>query len=239
MGFGYLFFGYLIAFLLSMTARALGFGTLASLLGLALILMGLQRLGRYHKAFSLSKWLAIPRLLLSLYWLACDVGARLSIALPITVGIVHDVAEWLDLGCSVLFQLSLLYAIRMLSDGIGLKGLSRTALRNTLFVGIYAMLRIAQNFSIPEVARGYVILAANVFELLWILCILLLLLNCMKSIGIEGEDEEQPTRSRVGWINRVNDAYDRTHQRLNEQARADGEAFMRHRRDKKQKKHKK
>lgn len=239
MGFGYVFFGYLIAFLLSMTASALGFGSLALLLGLALMLMGLQKLCRYHRAFGLAKWLTLPLFILSLYWLLCDIDTMLLLALPIASEAVRTVADWLDLGLTVLFQLSLLYAIRMLSDSIELKKLSRAALRNTLFVGIYAMLRLAQNLSIPEAARAYIILAANVFEILWIICVCFLLLSCMKNIGSEGEDEKAPSRSRIGWINRINDAYERTHDRLNEQARADGEEFMRRRREKKKKKGKK
>ena len=239
MGFGYLFFGYLIAFLLSMTASALGFGSLALLLGLALMLAGLWRLCRYHAAFSLAKWLILPLSILSLYRLVCDVDALLLLAFPISTGTVRAVADWSYLALSVLFQLSLLYAIRMLADSIELKKISRAALRNTLFVGIYAMLRIAENLSIPDGARAYIILAANVFEILWILCVLGLLLSCMKNIGSAGEDEEAPARSGIGWINRINDAYDRTHDRLNRQARADGEEFMRRRREKKKKKGKK
>lgn len=239
MGFGYLLLGYLIAFLLSMTAGALGFGSLALLFGFAMMLVGLWRLSRYHSAFKLSVWILLPMLVTAIYWLFSDIGTLFLLSLPFTDGIVRTVMEGADLALTVLFQLALLYAIRMLADSIELKRLSAAALRNTLFVGIYAMLRLAQYLSIPAQAKGYVVLFANLFQLLWIVCILWLLLNCMKSIGRAGEDEEEPTHSRIGWLNRLHDAYERTHDKLNAQARADGEELMRRRREKKKNRTKK
>lgn len=240
MGFGYLFFGYLIAFLLSLTAKALGFGSLALILGIGLMYLGLSRLCKYHKSFALSLWLLLPMLLVSVYGLVSEISATFLLGIPFTTGTVQTVVSWIDLGLTVLYQCALLYAIRMLAGSIELTRIARSALRNTLFVGIYAVLMIARNLStLSEVLVGYLNLFANVFQLLWIVCILWLLVNCMKCIGSAEEENEEPTRSRVGWINRINDAYDRTHNRLNEQARADGEEFMRRRREKKNKKSKK
>ena len=52
MGFGYLFIGYLITFVLYLTVQALGLGGLALLLGYATMLLGLVELTRYQRAFS-------------------------------------------------------------------------------------------------------------------------------------------------------------------------------------------
>ena len=240
MGFGYLFFGYLIAFLLSLTAEALGFGSLAMLLGLALMFLGLSRLRKYQAAFAFSLWMLLPMLLVTLYGLVAEISSVFLLGIPFTGGLVREIVSWVEIGLSVLFQCVLLYAIRMLADGIELKRISRAALRNTLFVGIYALLMIARNIStLSAELVGYLNLFANVFQLIWIVCILWLLVNCMKCIGAAGEESEEDSRSRVGWINRINDAYERTHSRLNEQARADGEEFMRRRREKKSNKSKK
>ncbi len=239
MGFGYLLLGYLIAFLLSLTAGALGVGSFALILGYSLMLLGLLRLSKYHSAFGLSKWLLLPMLIFSIDWLLSDIATLFLLPIPLLDGIARTVFEWADLALTVLFQLALLYGIRMLADSISLKKLSAAALRNTLFVGIYAMLMLSEKLSIPEEVRSYVVLVANIFNFVWIVCILWLILGCMKNIGTEGEDDEVPARTGPAWLNRINDAYERTHNKLNEQARADGEEFMRRRQEKKKGKTKK
>lgn len=239
MGFGYLFLGYLVAFLLSLTAGALGVKSLALIGGFLLMLIGISRLSRYHGAFALSKWLLIPMLLVALYWLFADIEALFLLPIPFVGGTVEAVVGWVDFVLTVLFQCALLYAIRMLADSIELKKISAAALRNTLFVGIYAMLYVASNLSLEETVAAYVTLFANLLNLLWVVCIAWLLVNCMKCIGSEGEEDAPPSRSRFAWVNRLNDAYDRTHEKLNEQARADGEALMRRHQEKKKNRSKK
>lgn len=239
MGFGYLLLGHLIAFLLSMTAGALGFGSLALILGYLLMLLGLLRLSKFHNSFGLSKWLLLPMLVLSVYRLISDVATLFLLSIPMLDGIVSVVADWAELALTVLFQLALLYGIRMLADSIELKKLSAAALRNTLFVGIYTMLRLAEKMSLPEAVRPYVVLLANAFNFIWIVCILWLLLSCMKNIGVAGEEENSDAFTGPSWLRRINSAYERTHRELNEQARADGAEMMRRRQEKKKSKSKK
>ena len=238
MGFGYLLLGYLISFLLSMTAGALGFGSLALILGYVLMLLGLLRLVKFHRAFSLAAWILLPLFLLSLYWLLSDVATLFLLSLPWLGGTVEGILESIELAVRVFFQLSLLYGIRMLADSIELKKISSAALRNTLFVGLYAMLTLAGELALPEAVLAWVVILANILHLVWIVCILWLLLSCMKNIGVAGEEENTaPTGPR--WLRRINDAYERTHDKLNEQARADGEAMMRRRQEKKKNRSKK
>lgn len=239
MGFGYLFLGHLIAFLLSMTAGALGFGSLALILGYLLLLLGLIRLSKFHSSFGIAKWCLLPMLILSLYRLISDAASLFLLQIPFLGGAVGTVVEWAELALTVFFQLALLFGIRMLADSVELKKLSAAALRNTLFVGIYAMLTLAEHLSLSEAVAPYVILSANVFHFAWIICILWLLLSCMKNIGIAGEDEESETPRGPAWLRRINETYERTHSRLNEQARADGEEMMRRRQEKKKNKTKK
>ena len=52
MGFGYLFVGYLITFVLYLTVQAFGVGGLALLIGYGTMMLGLWELTRYQKAFA-------------------------------------------------------------------------------------------------------------------------------------------------------------------------------------------
>lgn len=239
MGFGYLLLGFLTAFLLSMAAGALGLKSLALILGILLMFLGLSKLSKFHRAFIFPTWILLPMLILALYWLLADISTMFLLSLPLTADNVKTVAEWADFAITVLFQLGILYAIRMLAESVELRKLSASALRNTLFVGIYAMLYFACNLSLSEQIMAYVILAMNFFNLVWIVCNLWLIVNCMKCIGFEGEEENPSGGSRFSWLNRINDAYEREHSKLNEQSRADGEEFMRRRQEKKKNKGKK
>ncbi len=100
------------------------------------------------------------------------------------------------------------------------------------------MLYISQNLGLSDAVKGYVVLFTNLFNLIWIIFNLVLLLGCTKGICQAGDEEITPKRSRFEWVNRIGDAYEKTHEKMNEQARADGEAFMRRRQEKKKKKKK-
>lgn len=239
MGFGYLLLGYLTAFLLYLTVQALGIGSLALLLGYLLMLYGLLSLCRYNNSFAISKWMLLPLLLWTLYLMLCDVSALFVLPIPFVTGIYRRVADWIFFGLDVVFQFALLYGIRSIADGVGLKKYSVAAARNTILVGIYAILYISQNLSMPDSVKWYVVLFTNVFNLLWLLLNLLLLLGCTKSICREGDEEIAPKRSRFAWVNRMGDAYENVHSKLNAQARADGEAFMHNRQEKKKNRKKK
>ncbi|MBE6590188.1 MAG: hypothetical protein E7643_08415 [Ruminococcaceae bacterium] len=239
MGFGYLTIGYLIAFLLYLTVQALGVGSLAFLLGYLLMFYGLMSLCRYESAFSTAKWFLLPMMLGALYLLLADVSNLFLLGIPFVSGTVREVANWILFALEVIFQFALLYGIRMISDSVGIKKQSFAAVRNTIFVGIYALLYISQSLSMADSVKVYVVIFTNIFNLVWIACNLLLLLGCTKNICREGDEEITPRRSRFEWVNRMGDAYERTHNKLNESARADGEAFMRRRQEKKRNKKKK
>ncbi len=238
MGFGYLLIGYLVAFLIYLTVQALGVGSLALLLGYLLMLYGLMTLSKYNSAFNASKWLLLPMLLGALYLLIADISTLFLLDIPIVGGTVRTVADWSIFLLGMVFQCALLYGIRMISDEVGIKKLSFAAMRNTVLIGIYAVLYISQSLEMSDSVKAYVVLFTNLFNLVWIIFNLILLLGCTKNICRAGDEEIEPKRSRFEWVNRVGDAYERTHQKMNEQARADGEAFMRRRQEKKKKKKK-
>ena len=67
MGFGYLFIGYLLAFVLQMTLSALGWGAVALLVGYGVMLGGLWILTHYQQAFVWAKWALVPMLVTAIY----------------------------------------------------------------------------------------------------------------------------------------------------------------------------
>ena len=67
MGFGFLFLGYLLTFVLYLTANRLGVGAFALLLGYLLMFLGILKLEKYEKRFGFAKILLIPLFLGGIY----------------------------------------------------------------------------------------------------------------------------------------------------------------------------
>ncbi len=239
MGFGYLLLGYLITFVIYLTVQALNVGSLATLLGYALMCYGLFSLNRYDSAFTIAKWMAVARLCLVPYAVLTDASSLFLFDLPILGGVWEAAVRWIGFCVEIILLFAMLYGIRMLADSIELKKLSGAALRNTLFVGAYALLYLVWNLPFAEGIRPYLTFSVQLMNLAVIFVNVLLLLQCTKNICREGDEEVTPKRSRFEWINRMGDAYEKAHTKLNEQAKADGEAFMRQRVEKKKNKKKK
>ena len=235
MGFGYLLIGYLITFVLSMTAQSLGFAGLAWLAGYAMMLGGLSMLSQYHSAFARAKWSLVPLLVSALYQTIYDLDALLLLELPIFGSVVWAIYEWLTLALVVVFNLLLLYAIHRLAEEVELPKLSVSAARNAIFLGLYVLIKIVSAMPFASSIGGYLALPMLGFDLLWIICNLLLLLSCTKTICPEG-DEDQPAKPAKGWIGKMSEAYERNRQRAVETKTRETEAFLRRRREKRERK---
>ncbi len=241
MGFGYLLIGYLITFVLYLSVQTLGFGGLALLLGYGMMLMGLWELTRFHRAFAPAKWLLIPLLLTACYDLLGSLSEWFLWSLPIFSESVTGVMDWIVFLLMIVYNLAMLYGIRMLSAKLELKAMEVAALRNSVFVLLYAVLYLVANLSIEAIAsvRGYFAIALVMVNLVWVIFNLVLLLSCNKNICRAGDEEQPGHRSRFELLNKLNDAYERTRQRTEENAKSDTEYYLRRRQEKKARKHKK
>lgn len=237
MGFGYLFLGYLVSFLLYMTVQALGIGSLALLTGYGLMFYGLYLLRRFHGAFAAAEWLTLPLALTALYRLAVDIDGLFLLGLPIG-GVVAETVGWIMFLSLIVFQLAMLYGIRMLAGEIGLTRTVSATVRNSIFVLVYAALYLCGSLPIAEEIRKYLTLSVTALNIVFVVCNLALLVSCMKNICREGDEEIEPKRSRFEWVNRMSDTYERSRKNLKEQMRGEGEAIRARRAEKKNKKKK-
>lgn len=242
MGFGYLLIGYLITFVLYMTFNGLGFGGLALLLGYALMFMGLSELNRYNRAFVWAKWVLVPAFPIALYDLAQSLADQFLWSSPIFASPVAGVVEWVNFLILITFNIAMLYGIRMIAQSVGIGHMATAALRNSVFVGFYALIYLVGNMplSAMESARPYLGLAVTLTNLLWVVFNLILLLACNKNICRAGEEDVPPKRSRFAWVNRMGDAYERNRQKAIDNTTREAEEALRRRRERREaKKHKK
>ena len=241
MGFGYLLVGYLLTFVLHIMFSGLHLGGFALLAGCGMMLMGLWELTRYNSAFAPAKWLLLPLLAVSVYDIGADLSEIFLWGTPLFGESVGAVFSWISFVLLILFNVSMLTGIRAISQELGILHMATAAIRNTFFVALYAVMYLAAHFPLDVLAsfRSYLILPLMFTNVLWVFLNLMLLLSCNKNICRAG-DEDQPAKpSRFGFINRLNDAYERNRQKAIDNTTKEAEEVLRRRKEKREQKKKK
>lgn len=237
MGFGYLLIGYLVTFVIHMTLDSLGLGSLALLLGYGIMMLGLFQLNRFHSAFAYSKWLLLPLMLTAIYEGAASLSEKLLLEAALFAPSVVSAASGISGVLVVVFHLALLLAIRALAEEVGLPSIRLKATANMILVTLYAALYLLAELPLlGETLRGYLLYPVVLLQLAWIVCNLLLLLNCAKDICPEGVDEPAPKRYRWNLLNRIGDAYERNRQRNVDLVTREAEERLEKRREAREKK---
>lgn len=232
MGFGYLFLGYLFAFLLEITAnvKPLGAGPLAVLLGCILMLIGVLKLSDYEKNFRLC---SVPLGLLLFTNLFHDVEMVCAWIgeTPVWMSeIVKSTFGWIDFVAILLLHALLLPAVARLALSVELPKTRAASTRNLVFVGLWGVLYLcAMLIPFPEKVQKGVLLAQVICNFAVILLNLWLFLSCMKNIAPEEDTEEAPHRYRWNLLNRIGDRFTYEHERAVEKKRAETEEFLRRR----------
>ena len=239
MGFGYLFIGYLLTFVLKLTLDALGWGALALLVGYAVMFWGLWLLTHYQGAFVWAKWTLVPLIVTALYDLLGSFNETFLLGLPIFGGAWETVYGWVTLALIVFFNLAMLYGIMLLAREVELGHIATKAIRNAVIVGLFAILQVVDYLPIPEQVKRYLTLAVLILDVLWIACNLLLLISCAKNICPAG-DEDQPAKPyRWELLNRIGNAYNRNFEKAADTRRRESEELLRRRQEKRDRKKKK
>ena len=237
MGFGYLFIGYLITFVLYLTVNGLGFGGVALLLGYGVMFYALNTLTLYHRAFAYAKWVQLPLAVTALYSLLSSLSKQLLLNLSIVTPIADLVFEWITFLLMVFFNLALLYGIRMLAREVELMHIAVKAVRNSFFVGLYAVLMLVAKLPLlPDRAKAYLTLPVIMLDVVWVVLNLLLLVSCAKNICPAGDEDQPPKRSRIEWINRIGDTYEKNRQRAIDSTTREAEEVLRRRQEKRNQK---
>ena len=232
MGFGYVFIGYLMAFVLENTVKGLGVSGAAALLGYGAMFVGLLTLSLYHADFKGAKWSLIPLMLTAVYSIVASLSALFGWELGAFFGeTVKNVVLWSTFFLLMFFQIALLCGIRMISESVGLKQITIKAVRNSIFVGLYVVLYvIAKCMPTQEIAQ-YFAFSMQILQLVYVFLNLLLLANCAKDICPAGEEDQPFKRSRFALVNKIGDAYERNQQRAVERTMRETEERLRRRQE--------
>ena len=196
MGFGILFFGYFITFLLSLNA----YGPIFALIGNYLIFVALQKLSEYKH--SLTR--CIPFLLLMAI---CNLVGSVEVLFSMELGIAGLITETVSLVSSLLFNIFLFLSIISLGEDTEVAEVKSLAKLNIAATSIYftanlAMMILATYEQVLAAAVLLNILAVAMFlRLIFPLFALALIYKCFRFICAP-EDVDMPIKpSRFKFIN--------------------------------------
>ena len=237
MGFGHLLLGYLVTYVISITAGAAGVGSLAIMAGAALMFWGIRNLSCFNTSFIPSKWITLGVFAIGVLRLWQDFFSKWFAPNASLDAILTTILTWASFVVTLLFHFAVLYAIRVLALEVGVNKLSSHATYNTVGVGIWGALFLLCNM--PAIGANllpYLSMSMGLFNLVYIVSDVVLLLRCAKNICAEGDEEVAPKPSRFEWLNRLNETYNKTIDQFKANSRADGEAFRQKHLEKKTKK---
>lgn len=236
MGFGWLFLGYVISFLLYSVAGMLNVGFLAHAVGYLLMLRGLYELRKYRREFLLP--LAVVCLLLPItVWDALrELSETFLWRLPFLTETATTVVAWVDFGLLLAFHFSLYYAISVIARSVELPRTVRDAMFDTIVGAGYAVLYIVSRLPVLASVAAQFSVPLTVFLLFWRICDLCLLISCCKNICPAGDENVAPRRYRWEFLNRLGDSFARNFHRAADSARQGYEENLRKKQERKRRK---
>ena len=203
MGFGILFLGYCITYIIS-----LPIGVPARLVGYLIMIMGCRKLSEYSDRFKLTTYSAI---LLSV------TSAMQSVALvfdflyqnlllqsdPIPQAI-DSVLKYADIALVLVFHILLLLGIRSLAKETEVDKIEAASIRNLFFVCLYFFLIVFSYIPLPikEAFNKYLGLPLFLLNLAWIILNVILIFKCYANICDESDVEMEQKPSRFEFVNK-------------------------------------
>lgn len=199
MGFGLLFIGYFIAFLMSFHR----FGWIFRIVGFYIIFLALGKLSEYKR--SMKKCL-MPLLLMTL----CEVYTGIfsmgnlidpDISSPVVItSLVGAAFEAMRL----IFHIFLFLAIRQLSSDVGDRSIEALAQSSIFIAVLYTVCNTVITIlkSGFEITNRYLIIFISLFSILFPLLVLYVLFRCYAGICAPEDADMKPKPSRFAFINK-------------------------------------
>lgn len=216
MGWGLLFFGYFLEFILGMNAM---FAPFVHLVAYAFMVVGCNGLARYCKRFALPKWCALGLMLPAIWRTFAGVNDLLSLGLPFLPDVVTEVVRWIDFSGVVVFHILLALAVKELALRVGVNKNAVRAIRNLIMVGLHAAFILIQAALPVESVVRVLYPVSLLLQLAWAICNCIMLYSCYMRIAPANESDAPPP-SRFAFINRIRRAMEEREQKAIEADRA-------------------
>lgn len=231
MGFGLLFIGYAMTYLMSLNS----FGFLFRLTGCAIMLSGLSKLEDYERRFFHAYLSAIIMTVAAfaecLAYLFADFFGEAARNICYTVFLV----------ITVVFHFLLYRAIHKISKDVGIKKIELNSVRYAVFASIELLLLAASLvfWYFGAAFTKYIVMAAMLYPFIIVVINLTLFYSCYKNICEEGDEEAPRKQSKIPFINKLFEASEKREQEIFEKTKSYAEDHLRQELEKKKSKKKK
>ena len=217
MGFGWLFFGYFTATLMTLNSA----GAFIRVIGYAIIVFSALKLRRYHKSFNIflasSAVMVAVSTLIAATALSDGLYNALVIDSPWFSASFTQTVGYTESACSLLFNGAMLYSLWSIGRETGVESVMGDSIRNGVFIAIYNIFTVV--CALPsEAVRGFVQETGLLMWtfLLYLLCIILnhiLIFRCYAKICDEDDVEMERKPSRFAFVNKYRAALDEKQER--------------------------
>ena len=188
MGFGFLFVGYFMTFLMSNLHAGIGFA------GAYLMALGLWRLKDYKRRFIYALY---PLAVLMALALKDTVTDLLSVfgETPafFELAAVKTAFDFLEIAAVLIFVILLFLAIAELAESVSLEKLRISSLRNIYFFGAYTLFCAVRYLPLayPREFLKYFNLVIALMQLFWIAVSMITLFSCFRNIADKEKLDKQ------------------------------------------------
>lgn len=236
MGFGWLFLGYIVSFVLYSAAKLLSAGFAAHLIGYLLMLRGLWELRKYRKEFLLPLGGVAVLFPLTVYEALEELGGTFLWRIPFVTPTVTDVVDWVNFAMVLFVHFTLYYAVACLAKEVELPRTMRDAVFDGIVGVLYAVLYIVSRLPVTASVAAQFSVPLTVYLLFWRICDICLLISCCKNICPEGDEEVAPRKYRWEFLNRMGERFSANFRRAADSARDAREETLRRRQNRRKRK---
>lgn len=218
MGFGILFFGYCITYVIALN----NYGVYIRLFGYLIMFLGCKKLSEYEKRFAFaqltSALLVVVSAFESVYSLLDFLSMNLIIdSMPIKESL-NTVVSYVGYALVLIFHIFLLLAIRKIAKDTDIVKIEAAAIRNLCFVILYFILSVISYIPSP-IRQDYIQSFSGpifILNLVWIVLNIITLFSCYKNICDENDTEMEQKPSRFEFVNRYRAELDARRQAADE-----------------------
>lgn len=213
MGFGILFIGYLLTYLLSLAGQ---YGCYPAIVGCFVMFYALTKLVEYEPKFRYAFFAVIPITLCVAYTVSAEIATMLGASLPgflgaketaIALGYANAVSD-------LVFHVFLLSAIAKIAEDTGVLKVKKAAYRNLEIYCVFFVFQIASDVIKSESAAAmYVFAAAMLLWLVWLVLDSVVIFSCYMNICDDTDSDMEMKPSPFKFVNRIRAEFDAREER--------------------------
>lgn len=220
MGFGILFFGYFITYIMALNT----FGAFFRFAGYLVMAYGVKKLSEYQSSFMWSGYASILLAIMSAVRIVADFTQLIPTDLL-------DTLVYAEAALVLVYHILLLLAIRAIAKDTESEKIQGNSVRNLFFISLYYLLYVVGMLPTPfkasyEANMGLPLLLLN---FAWIILDLVLIVSCYSRICDENDVDMERKPSKFAFVNKMRAELDA------KQARA-RESSMQYKREKAERK---